>query len=64
VMPPVPQAKEVYRERSPIHALDRFTRPVAFFQVSSRGPHQPGAASRSCSAETCAAPEERNSCSE
>lgn len=29
---PYPEAKAVYVERSPLHALDGFTRPVAFFQ--------------------------------
>lgn len=39
--PPVPspttQAKSVYQERSPLHALDRFTAPVAFFQARLLG---------------------------
>ena len=30
---PYPEDKAVYQERSPINALDRFTTPVAFFQV-------------------------------
>ena len=30
---PYPEGKAVYQERSPINALDRFTTPVAFFQV-------------------------------
>jgi dipeptidyl aminopeptidase/acylaminoacyl peptidase len=29
---PYPEFREVYRERSPIHAVDRFSRPVIFFQ--------------------------------
>lgn len=31
---PYPAEKKVYEERSPIHALDKFTAPTAFFQVS------------------------------
>ena len=31
---PYPAEKQVYVERSPIHALDKFTAPTAFFQVS------------------------------
>jgi len=30
------QAKAVYEQRSPLNALDGFTKPVAFFQVSWR----------------------------
>ena len=31
--PRVAQAKQVYEQRSPLNALDGFTKPVAFFQV-------------------------------
>lgn len=30
---PYPQAAALYKERSPIEALDKFDKPVAFFQV-------------------------------
>ncbi len=30
---PYPAEKQIYVERSPIHALDKFTAPTAFFQV-------------------------------
>ena len=33
---PYPAEKQVYVDRSPIHALDKFTAPTAFFQVSWR----------------------------
>jgi hypothetical protein len=32
---PWPAAEKVYKERSPIDALDKFDKPVAFFQVSA-----------------------------
>ena len=32
---PWPAAEKVYKERSPIEALDKFDKPIAFFQVSS-----------------------------
>lgn len=31
---PYPADKQTYIERSPIHSLDKFTAPTAFFQVS------------------------------
>ena len=34
---PYPQAAALYKERSPIEALDKFDKPVAFFQVLSCG---------------------------
>ena len=34
-MGPWPAAEKVYKERSPIEALDKFDKPVAFFQVSA-----------------------------
>lgn len=32
---PYPEKKDVYVARSPIHAIDKFDQPIAFFQVST-----------------------------